>query len=212
MKKIRAFQMTILVIFSAALGGMFAVTPVYTEVYEGIVEVLCLSCIKLQPKTTTDFFFTTANNEPHPDFVLDNLSKGLLFLHYSGDSCLGCDIMYPVIKELFSINFGKQDIFSTTVRFDKANITFIYINIHHTTEVLKNSQKIYDFKDIRGIPMFTIITLGYDHGTVKPYYTTVYGTLGKDTDAQRTMFLTELLHESIEIYHQNKEGYHHQKK
>jgi len=49
--------------------------------------------------------------------------------------------------------------------------------------------------------------LGYDKGIIKPYYTTVYGTLGLDNDMDRIEFLTELIRESIDIYNQNSEGY-----
>jgi hypothetical protein len=60
--------------------------------------------------------------------------------------------------------------------------------------------------------MFTIVTLGYDNGDVKPRYTSLYGTLatyGCVTDAQRLAFLQQLLRESIEMYEQNEAGYPH---
>ncbi|MEM0466601.1 MAG: hypothetical protein QXL17_02480 [Candidatus Thermoplasmatota archaeon] len=209
MKKILVVQITALVVVSALFVGMLFATPVYSEVYEGIVQVLCLSCLKLQPKTTVNFSFNTVDSMSHPDFVVQNLSQGVVFLHYSGDSCLGCDIMYPVIKELFSVEFGKQDMFSTTVRLFDTNITFIYINIHHTTERLRASQRIYDTQDVQGIPMFTVVTLGYDHGDVKPFFATLYGTLGKGTNEERRMLLSDVVRDAVELYHQNRVGFHH---
>jgi hypothetical protein len=211
MKKFFAIQICALLLVSGALGGMLAVTPVYNEVRSGIVLVLCLSCLKLEPKTNTEFTFLTADNRPHAGFVLENLTKGPVFLHYSGDSCAGCDIMYPVIKDLFNIEFGKQDMFSTIATFEGTPIPYIYVNIHHTTDELRDAQVIYDKDHVGGIPMFTIVTLGYDNGDVKPKYTTLYGTLatnGCDTDAQRLVFLQQILHQSIEMYEQNKAGYH----
>jgi hypothetical protein len=98
--------------------------------------------------------------------------------------------------------------FSETVTFNQANITFIYVNLDHTIDALENSFPLYDKDDIAGLPMFTIVTLGYDHGTVRPYYTTLYGTLNVPTDAERTSLLREILIESIEMYQQNKAGYH----
>jgi hypothetical protein len=212
MKKFVVLQVCALVLISGALGGMFAFTPVYDEVRSGIVLVLCLSCLKLEPKTVSDFTFETVNGVPHPEFVLENLSEGPVFLHYSGDACAGCDVMYPVIKNLFSIEFGKQDMFHTLVTFENATVSYIYVNIHHTTDTLRDAQPIYDKDLIAGIPMFTLVTLGYDNGKVKPKYTTLYGTLtsyGATTDDQRIEFLQQLVRESIEMYKQNEAGYPH---
>lgn len=212
MKKFFALQICALVLVSGVLGGMLAFSPVYDEVRSGIVLVLCLSCLKLEPNTLADFTFQTADNQPHPEFVLENLSHGPVFLHYSGDACAGCDVMYPVIKELFSIEFGKQDMFYSIVEFENTSVPYIYVNIHHTIVELRDAQVIYDKDHVGGIPMFTIVTLGYDNGDVKPRYTTLYGTLatyGCVTDAQRLAFLQQLLRESIEMYEQNEAGYPH---
>lgn len=210
MKKFFSLQMCAVLLVSGALGGMFALTPVYDEVRSGIVLVLCLSCLKLEPKTNAEFTFKTADNQPHPKFILENLSKGPVFLHYSGDSCAGCDVMYPVVKELFSIDFGKQDMFYSIVSFENSPVAYIYVNIHHTINELRDAQPIYDKDHVGGIPMFTMVTLGYDNGQVKPKYTTLYGTLatyGCNTDAQRLVFLHQLVEQSIEMYDQNEAGY-----
>jgi hypothetical protein len=212
MKKFIVVQVCALVLVSGLLGGMFAFTPVYDEVRSGIVLVLCLSCLKLEPKTIADFTFETADNQPHPEFVLENLSYGPVFLHYSGDACAGCDVMYPVILDLFFINFGKQDMFHSLVTVENSTVAYIYVNIHHTIDELRDAQPIYDKDHIGGIPMFTIVTLGYDNGIVKPNYTTLYGTLttyGCDTDLQRLVFLQQLIRESIDMYNENKAGYPH---
>jgi hypothetical protein len=210
MKKMFTVQVAALLLISGSLAGMLVFTPVYDEVRNGIVLVLCLSCLKLEPRTLVDFTFDTVDNQLHPGFVLENLSKGPVFLHYSGDSCAGCDVMYPVVKELFSVEFGKQDMFHALVTFENTTVAYIYVNIHHTTNELRDAQPTYDKDRIGGIPMFTIVTLGYDNGDVRPKYTTVYGTLttyGATTDAERLVFLQQLLQESIEMYNQNKEGY-----
>jgi hypothetical protein len=212
MKKFVVLQVCALIVISGALGGMFAFTPVYNEVRAGIVLVLCLSCLKLEPKTLADFTFITVDNQPHPGFVLENLSHGVVFLFYSEDSCAGCDVMYPVIKDLFSVEFGKQDMFHTRAAFENATVGYVYVNINHATDELRNSERIYDKDHIHGNPMFTIVTLGYDNGKVRPKYTTVYGTLttfGCQTDAERLVFLQQLVHEGIEMYNQNKAGYPH---
>ena len=212
MKKFFALQVCAILVVSGLLGGMFVSTSVYDEVRSGIVLVLCLSCLKLEPKTLADFTFETVDDQPHPEFVLENLSHGPVFLHYSGDACAGCDVMYPVVKDLFSIDFGKQDIFHSIVSFENSSVSYIYVNIHHTIPELRNAQPIYDKDHVAGIPMFTIVTLGYDNGDVKPKYTTLYGTLatyGCDTDAQRLVFLQQLLRQSIDMYNENEAGYPH---
>jgi hypothetical protein len=207
MKKFLALQITALLLISGTLGGMFAFSNVFQDVRDRIVLVLCLSCIKLEPKTTREYTFKTTNNAPHPDFVLENLTKGPVFLHFSETVCAGCEVMFPIVKDLFHIEFGKQDRFWRTIQFEDQNITYIYSNLDNTSDALQNAFPLYDKDDIGGLPMFVIITLGYDHGTIRPYYTTLYGTLNVNTDTERTALLMELMHESIELYHENKPGY-----
>lgn len=208
MRKFLALQITALLIISGALGGMFYTSNVFEDVRDRIVLVLCLSCIKLEPKTTRAFTFKTTDNAPHPDFILENLTKGPIFIHYSEDVCAGCEVMFPIVKSLLHVEFGKHDIFWKTIMINSTNITYIYVNLDHTTDILKNTFPLYDKDNIGGLPMFVFLTLGYDNGIVRPYYTTVYGTLNVPTDADRTALLTELLHESIDLYHQNRAGYH----
>lgn len=207
MKKSFILQITALFIVSGLLLGTLFASNAYEETRARIVEVLCLSCIKLEPKTIQEFTFDTVNNASHPYFVTENLTKGPVFLHFSENVCAGCEIMFPIVKQLFNVEFEKQDRFSATVTFENQNITYIYINLDNTTDILENSFPVYDKDDIGGLPMFTLVTLGYDHGTVRPYYTTLYGTLNVPTDADRTSLLQEILTESIEMYQQNKAGY-----
>jgi hypothetical protein len=209
MKTHTILQITALLIIAVLFVSMLFSVNVYEETKARIVEVLCLSCIKLEPKTIQEFTFNTVDNAPHPYFVTENLSKGPVFLHYSEEVCPGCDVMFPIVKNLFHVEFGKQDIFAGNVTFEGQNMTYIYVNLDHTIEAYENSFPLYDKDDIGGLPMFTIVTLGYDHGTVRPYYTTLYGTLNVQTDAERTTILQEIFRESIEMYSQNKAGYHH---
>jgi len=208
MKKQILLQITALVVVSGLFVGMLVAANAYEETKARIVEVLCLSCIKLEPKTIQEFTFDTANNAPHPYFVTENLTKGPVFLHYSEDVCAGCEIMFPIVKQIFNIEFEKQDMFSKTIAYGNANITYIYINLDHTINILEESFPLYDKDDIGGLPMFTLVTLGYDHGIVRPYYATLYGTLNVPTDAERIVLLQEILTEGIEMYQQNKAGYH----
>ena len=110
--------------------------------------------------------------------------------------------------EIFNISFEKEDVFFETVKFDTEDITFIHINIDHSSEVLRDSLHVYDTGNINGVPMFTIITINYDHdGIVRPYYTTLYSKLGLDNDEEIKEFLTKVIQDSILLYNDNKAGY-----
>jgi hypothetical protein len=207
MKKKVIVQLLSLVLVTGGLSGMLIGTDVYTEVQEGIVEVLCLSCLKLDPKTTTEFTFQTADGSPHPEYVIDNLSSGIVFLHYSEDACPGCDIMYPIVKDLFSVDFEKQSMFSSYASYNAKNISYFYTNIDHATAARSEPFNTYDTRDLNGLPMFTIVTLGYDQGIIKPTFTTLYGTLGKDTDEKRAVILENVLADAIDLWNENNPGY-----
>ena len=201
------YHITAILIVSTSLLGMWIGTDVYEEVKNGIVEVLCLSCLKLDPYTKSDFTFKTANGEAHPDFIIDNLSTGIIFIHYSEDACPGCDIMHPIVEQLLNISFGKEEMVYKEIKFENTTIHYYYTNIDHSTPERKQWIKIYDKDHVGGLPMFTIITLGYNNGLIEPYYTTLYGTLGLDNDKARLDFLREILYESIELYNENLPGF-----
>jgi len=207
MKKLLAVQISVFILISGTLGGLLAFTDVYDTVQSNIVSLLCLSCIKLDPKTQLDFIFETANGQQHPDFMLDNLTKGPVFLEFREDVCTACDIMAPVVKEIFSVEFEKDETFATTVAFGTTNVTFIHINLDHATEELKDSISVYDKDHVGGVPMFTILTLGYDRGFIKPYYTTAYGTLSLDSNEERKELLLQIIQDGIDLYNQNHAGH-----
>ena len=177
MKKLLIIQICAILLFSGTLGGMFVSTDVYEDVKSGITSVLCLSCIKLEPTTQLDFTFDVAKGQDHSGFVLDALNEGPVFIAYREDVCISCDEMEPILHDIFSVYFEKEDTFSEIASFDNSNVTFIHINIDHANTEQKESRFIYDKEYIGGVPQFTIITLGYDHGFIKPYYATIYGKL-----------------------------------
>jgi len=207
-KELLAVQITLFVVFAGAFGGMILFTDSYDQVFNRIVSVTCLSCIKLDPKVSSEFTFETANGKNHPDFILDNLTKGPVFIAYRKDVCEYCDEMEPLLMEMFNLSFEKEDIFFETVEFYGEDITFVHVNLDHASKVLKDSFKLYDKDDINGVPMFTIVTINYDHdGTVKPYYSTLYSKLGLDDDAEIKEFLTKIIQDSVTLYNDNKAGY-----
>ena len=81
MNKFRIIQILAILLIAGDLAGMWVATDVYNEVEDRIVRVLCLSCIKLEPKIDQAFTFNTIDGAEHPMFVLENLTKGLVFLH-----------------------------------------------------------------------------------------------------------------------------------
>ncbi len=200
-------QLIILIIISGSLSGMLIGTDVYKEVKNNIVEVLCLSCLKLDPKTTVEFTFEPADDAKHPDYVLDNLSLGIVVLHFSEDACPGCDIMYPVMKDLLSVDFGKQELFSKNLKYNDHKIAYFYTNIDHATDSRITPFETYDIRDINGLPMFVVITLGYDKGIVKPKFSTFYGTLGLKTDGKRIELLESVLDDAFILWEENAAGY-----
>lgn len=207
MKKRIVAQIIIIVILMGSLGDMLVTTDVYDDVLERIVTVICLSCVKLEPRTRLDFTFDTATGDPHPQFVLENLSKGPVFLHYRTDVCAACDDMEPVLRDVFNVNYGITEEFYKTIIFGDTNVTFIHINLDHTSETKKNSFQIYDKDNINGVPMFTIVTLGYHPAFVKPYYATGYGFLGQDNPEDAGLVIKDMIDDASTTYHQNREGY-----
>ena len=203
----RILQFAVIFGISAAFIGMSLGTDVYERVHEGIVEVLCLSCLKLDPKTSTTYTFETANNQSHSPFVLDNISEGIVFLHFSEDACPGCDIMLPIIQDIVSLSFDKNDMVSEQISFNNQTISYFYINIDHATEIRSDALEIYDKRQIKGLPMFTIISLGYDKGIIRPSYTSLYGTLGLDSDHARQEYIEIVIEEAITIWEENRPGY-----
>ena len=212
MKKMLAIQITALLIFSGALGGMFVATDAYDEIYSRIVSVICLSCIKLNRVYSVDYNFGTANGEDHPGFIIDDLEKGPVFLAFRTDVCDYCDDMEPLIMEIFDLTFEMEDVFSQVVNFNGTAVTFYHINKDHAEGELDGLQPYYDIDQDDSVPMFVIITLGYnteyDRGIVMPYYLTMYGILEIDyTDEQRIDEITHNILNAIELYNENKNGF-----
>ena len=86
MQKMLVAQVALLVLIAVGFGEL-VYCGVYDDIHDAIVSTLCLSCIKLDPVSRLDFVFETANGEDHPEFVLENLTKGPLFIEYRSDVC-----------------------------------------------------------------------------------------------------------------------------
>jgi hypothetical protein len=206
MKK-KTIQVAIVIALTFAFVGMLIGTEVYAEVHNGIVSVLCLSCIKLDPVTSADFTFETATDEDHPNFIIENLTEGIVFLHFSGDACHACEVMHPVIEEIFNITFSEQDMLYKRLQYQNITLNYYFTNIDHAVDYRIKSFFTYDKEHIEGLPMFTIMTINYDRGIVKPYYTSLYGILNLDTNEERLAFLQDVLDDSIQLWNENIPGF-----
>jgi len=208
-KEVLVFQIAALVALSTGLGYMFAFTDVYNDVLNDIVSVTCLSCIKLSPVTTVEFTFDTYKGRPHPEFVLENLSNGPIFIAYRSTVCEFCDVMDPVIEKVLNIEHINQQGFLTfNIDYNGTDLFFLHINKSEAPEVYSNSQLVY-MKDVfeTSVPMFTMVTIRYHRGVVEPYYSTAYGILGQETFEGQKQALTSIIEDGIRLYEENKAGY-----
>jgi hypothetical protein len=224
MKKIIVVQITLLILFSGALGGMLVSTNVYDEVQRKIVIELCLSCIKLKPNTIKEYRFETANGKPHPDFIVENLSKGPVILDYRITFCPGCNYLEEfVLSKIFNYTFrdpltypDDPDLLIVEKQFKGTNITFIHI---HTGDIdskdvpidgiIDKSRNVYDNIGDAGNPMLVFITYGYNHGFIEPYYCTIYDFAPDyhlyETESYKYQNeVTELIHELVDLYNEHK--------
>jgi hypothetical protein len=211
-KAFRVTQIAAFIVIFSTFGGMLAFTDVYSEVHSDIVSVTCLSCIKLQPKTVIEFKFETYDEQPHPDFVLENLTEGPVLLAYGSDPCEFCEVMDIVLHDIFDVYYTVDDpLIIKEMDFDGTTVTFIHVNKHHFSEddVLRKTQTVYMnevFKD--SVPMFTLITINYNRGIIEPYYATAYGVLQKDTFKERKEAMLGIVNDGIRLYNEFEAGHH----
>lgn len=207
MKKMIVVKLALVVLITIGIADMALEYGTYDDIHNTIVSTLCLSCIKLDPVSRLDFVFETGNGEEHSEFVLENLTEAILFIEYRSDVCKACDDMAPIIKEIFNLKFEKEDTLYKRVDYLDTIVNFYHINLDHATQIQKDSFSIYDKDQVGGVPMFVVITVKYDRGIIKPCYTNAYGTLGKETDAERKEMVEGLIEDGLTLYEQNSEGY-----
>jgi len=208
-KAFRGAQITTFIVVFSIFGGMIVFSDAYSDVHSTIVSVTCLSCIKLQPRTSIEFTFDTYGEKAHPEFVRENLSEGPLFLAYGSDPCEFCEVMDPVLEDIFEVSYTVEDpIIIKKMDFDGTTITFIHINKHLVSDELKSSQEVYMKEAFKtSVPMFTLVTVRYNRGDVDPYYATAYGVLEKDTFDERKEVLLDIINNGIGLYIEFEEGY-----
>jgi len=213
MERIIIAQIAVFLIVTGSFGGMFLYTDVYEDVQAKIVETICLSCAKLDTNLPVQFTFETANGKGHPDFVIDILkNKGPILIQYGEKACAACeDMLDNIIKPEFELDFDKTITRDFDIDIHGLNFTYVYIYIDDpaTPQEKIDSYDVYDIEYIRGFPMFTIITIEYDHsGIIKPYYASLYGKFEPNNNYKKmkeTFF--ELIETSMELWDRNIAGY-----
>jgi hypothetical protein len=222
MKRMQILQIIILFIFVIGFFSVLFTTNVYDQVQRKIVEELCLSCIKLKPNTIKEYRFETANGGPHPNFILENLSKGPVILDYRITFCPGCNELEEfILSNVFNYTFrdpltypDDPDLLFVEKVFKNTNVTFIHIHTGDTNskDVLEDSdytkaRHVYDVVGDEGNPMIVFITYGYNHGFIEPYYSTLYGLGSQDYKNDQIEIreeLIDLILESVNLYNEHE--------
>jgi thiol-disulfide isomerase/thioredoxin len=179
---------------------------------KNLMEAPCLGCLGLYPSFEIEFTFNTVDGKPHPDWILDALDDGPVFIEFTQDdiNCPPCARMRPKVHEL-------EDEYSDTV-------VFFIINVNHNenAKFFKDKEeiisvtdseetKVYNTYDVENVgkgrpatPTYIIFTFEKDEdGTVKPYFAVGYGEF-KEEDAQKTKEeLAEILDFAIIRYNHN---------
>lgn len=213
MKKIPVIQVTIFLLVAGSLGSMLFFTDIYDNVQSTIVETICLSCAKLDTNLPVEFTFTTANGKTHPDFIIDILkTRGPILIQYGEKACASCeDMINYIIKPYFNLQFDKTISFDVDISIHGLNFTYVYIYIDDeaTPQERIDSYDVYDIEHIRGFPMFTVITIEYDHsGVIKPFFASLYGKFEPNDDYEKmTETFTELIKNSEDLWNRNIPGF-----
>ncbi|PKK86147.1 MAG: hypothetical protein CVT48_02485 [Thermoplasmata archaeon HGW-Thermoplasmata-1] len=183
-----------------AVAGLFLLSGIALDGYaksKATGSVLCLSCIKLEPKTDIEFIFETANGKAHPGFVLDALKTRPILIDYSQDNCKGCEEMHPYFVTLGE-KYGN-------------GCEFLYINIGHVDSATRETFNTYNILGAQGgTPMWVMVTLAYDTETqgVRPAFAVGYGFLAEEGDSKPTPEkgaerLEQLVLDGMMLYKQN---------
>ena len=212
MNKIIAIQISLFVIFAGAFFGLLYDNEVYDDVERKIVEELCLSCVKLKPYTSKEFRFLSDSNG-HPDFILDNLTKGPVLLDYRITFCPGCEELEEhILSKVFDYSYPSDDLHVTDKEFKETTVTFIHMNtdVFPRGSSIESSRSVYDIIGDEGNPMLVFITLGYNHGIIEPYYCTLYslgsGNYEQDSTAIQKE-LTDLIYEMVDLYNEHYDAW-----
>jgi thiol-disulfide isomerase/thioredoxin len=178
-----------------------------------LMEAPCLGCLGLYPNIELDFTFETLDDKDHPDWILDELEDGPVFIEFTqnDENCPPCKRMRPYVHDLneeyndevvfFIININEHEIARSFEGETEVESSYNQEPIYH----------VYDIGLIAGgviaTPTYIIITLNDDFGTVKPYFAVGYGEFTEE-DAEKTAeSLAEALDYAKTMHHHYLETY-----
>lgn len=131
----------------------------------------------MKPYFTIKFLFATKL----PSFVMENLSKGILFFHFRIDSCKSCDKLDKELSSVFDCNLEGVNYLVVKREFYGINVTFIHINLDHVGEDKRQLYSLFNTMGEKGgVPMISIVTMGLKEGKANPCYATLYGYQSKE--------------------------------
>ena len=210
MEKILVLKIVVIIIFAGSLGSIITASDVYDDVQIKIVETLCLSCVKLKPILKGEYRFL--DEEQHPEFILENLSKGPILLDFTQTYCPGCiDLEENVLSVVFNYTYPASDLFYIQREFNETNFNYIHINkdvVSRKSGYYKSFQ-IYDIVGDGGLPMIIFITYGYNHGIIEPMYLTLktVGSGNYISDKKNIQIeVIDFINEAVDLYNQYKEA------
>ena len=196
-----------MVISLVLLSSILLCTDVYLKVRDRTVSVLCLSCIKMEPRSIVEFRFQTINREGIDHLILENLSRGPVFLHFRTDACPACDEMDPIVGDIFDVEDMDKPFLSKVKRFDDVDVKLIHINLDHVDSNFMKIYRSFDVSEKGVVPMYVIVTIGRDGEEIKPCFATLYGYLGKSNPKEAKKVLIDVIKTAVNLYKMNGSGY-----
>ncbi len=176
----------------------------------------CLGCLGLYPNVELKFTFDTVDDQPHPDFVLEALLDGPVFIEFTQDdeNCRPCARMRPDVEAL------EEEY--------NEHVVFFIINVNHNkmdkmfdnekkTTIISDSEEddyygVYDLESIAGglvaTPTFIIVTIEEDDsGEVRPKFAVGYGEFVEESHSKTKKGLADAIDYALAMHHHYLEMY-----
>ena len=211
--KYRQFLGLILVLGFLIIGTS---AGMYTSLQKAM-ETPCLGCLGLYPRFEIEFTFDTVDDRPHPQWILDALDDGPVFIEFTQNdiNCPPCKDMRPKIAELEDEYSDKVTFFIINVNENENTKTFqgkefvIPVTDDEETDVFIT----YDIENIgKGgpvTPTYIIMTLENDKfGNVRPYFAVGYGKFKDNNEEKTKVELASILDFALKRYEHNEKIYH----
>jgi thiol-disulfide isomerase/thioredoxin len=178
-----------------------------------LMEAPCLGCLGLYPNIELNFTFNTLEDRPHPDWVLESLKDGPVFIEFTqnDENCPPCKRMRPYIHDL-NDEYNEEVVFY-----------IININEHETAKSFQGKTDIkssysdedafyvYDIELIVGgviaTPTYIILTLNSDGESVRPFFSVGYGEFIEEDAKKTSETLAETLDYAKTMHHHYLEMY-----